>query len=179
METLELNATITAKGPLFDGRAPEIIRKGLLSAMFEATLYLEKKVKEKTPRGVYGSAGAGLQATIAGEVFCYGTTIEGIVGHGMEYGDVIEYGRRPGKKPPPVAAIKRWVEFKGIIITDKKTNKDLSSEEIAKLFCWSIAAKGFEGVHMFENTWNEGQGTLKRIFDKAGFDIAFHLSEDK
>ncbi|MCX5824430.1 MAG: hypothetical protein NTY86_13225 [Deltaproteobacteria bacterium] len=175
---MELKATVSMKGAIFDGKAPEIIRKDLLSAMYEATRMLERKVKLKTPKGVFGSE-AGLYKTIYGEVVQHGTAVVGNVGHGMKYGDVIEYGRSPGKKPPPIAPLQRWIEFKGITITDKKTGKALSSRTIAFMFSRSIGKKGFPGVHMFENAFVENQGKLTEIFDRAGFDIAFHLSEDK
>lgn len=168
---MEMKATITAKGPLFDGKAPEIIRKDLLSAMHEADALLVSAVKKHTPEGVYGIAG-GLIATVFGEVVQYGTSFMDTVSHGSKYGDVIEYGRRPGKKMPPEGTLLRWVEIKTGL-------SGKAAEQVEFLIRRKIGKKGFEGAHMFEKAWNENQGKLKRIFDKAGFDIAFHLSEDK
>ena len=169
---MELKATIDLKGAIFDGRAPEIIRKDLTAAMYEATAYLEKKVKEKTPQGVFGTQG-GLQSTIHGEVVQYGTLVRGIVGHGkMQYGDVIEYGRRPGQKMPPAGSMLRWVEIRTGLSGE-------SAKRVEFLIRRKIGKKGFKGAHMFEETFTENQGKLVQIFARAGFDIAFHLSEDK
>lgn len=167
---MELKATITAKGAIFDGRAPEIVRRDLLAVMHKATMFLEGKVREHTPQGVYGMQG-GLRSTIHGEVMEYGKSVMGIVGHGKgTYGDVVELGRRPGQKMPPKGALIRWVELRTGLI-----GKAAESAEF--LIRRKIGKEGFEGAHMFERTWNESQGALKRMFDKAGFDIAFHLTE--
>jgi len=168
---MELKATVSMKGAIFDGKAPEKIRKDLLSAMYEATLYLESKVKDKTPQGVFGMQG-GLRSTIFGEVVQYGAAISGMVGHGSKYGDVIEYGRRPGQKMPPAGAMLRWVEIKTGL-------SGKAAQQVEFLIRRKIGKQGFPGVHMFEKTFVESQGTLTQIFDRAGYNIAFHLSEDK
>jgi len=168
---MELKATVTAKGAIFEGKAPEIVRKDLLSAMHEATAFLEGKVKENAPTGVYGTQG-GLVATIHGEVVEHGDAVTGIVGHQSKYGDVIEMGRRPGQKMPPAGTLLRWVEIKTGL-----TGKP--ARQVEFLIRRKIGKKGFEGAHMFEKAWNENQDALKRIFDRAGFDIALHLKEGK
>ena len=168
---MELKATVSMKGATFDGKAPEIIRKDLLSAMHEADAFLVRKVKEKTPQGVFGMQG-GLISTIFDEVMQHGTEISGVVGHGSKYGDVIEYGRRPGKKMPPAGAMLRWVELKTGL-------SGKPAQRVEFLIRRKIGKEGFPGVHMFEKTFIESQGKLTQIFDQAGFDIAFHLSEDK
>jgi len=139
--------------------------------MYEATGYLEGKVKERTPQGVFGMQG-GLRSTIFGEVVQHGTAISGIVGHGSKYGDVIEYGRRPGKKMPPAGSMLRWVEIKTGL-------SGKPAQRVEFLIRRKIGKVGFPGVHMFENTFKESQGKMTEIFDRAGYDIAFHLSEDK
>ena len=44
---MELKVSVTQKGKIFEGKAPEIINSALTSAMYEATAFLEKKVKRK------------------------------------------------------------------------------------------------------------------------------------
>ena len=85
---MELKVIIQAKGKIFDGRAPEIIRENLLAFMVEATQYLERRVKGRTPRRT------GLGAlSIHGEVINKGTTvIKGVVGHTSKYLDFVERG---------------------------------------------------------------------------------------
>jgi hypothetical protein len=167
---MELKATISARGTMFDGRAPEIIRRDLLAVMHEATSFLERGVRDKTPQGVFGMEG-GLRASIHGEVLEHGTSAIGIVAHGKgTYGDVVEHGRRPGQKMPPEGTLLRWVEIKTGL-----TGKPAKSVEF--LIRRKIGKEGFEGVHMFERTWDESQGKLQQMFNRAGFNIAFHLTE--
>ena len=115
-----------------------------------------------------GGAESGLVATEFGEVIQYGTSVIGMVGHASGYGDVIEFGRRAGKKMPPAGVLLSWIELK-MGLTGK------SAERVEFLIRRKIGKEGFEGAHMFEKAWNESQGDLQKIFDRAGFDIAIDL----
>jgi len=170
---MELKATITAKGAILNGQSPAIIKGDLKAAMGEAVALLEREVKKKgrTPRGVFADQG-GLVSTIYGEVVAFGTFFKGVVGHQSKYGDVIEMGRRPGQKMPPAGAMLRWVEMKTGL-------SGKAAQQVEFLIRRKIGQKGFEGAHMFEKTWRENQDQLRKIFDRAGLNIAFHLSEDK
>lgn len=167
---VELKVSITQKGKIFEGKAPEVIQKKLEGAMYSAVMLLEREVKLKTPVGVFGAQG-GLQSAIHGEVQGKGTpVVKGIVGHQSKYGDVIEKGRRAGKAWPPEGALLRWIEVKFGV-----------SEKVAKRIEFPIRAKigkkGFPGTHMFEKGLDENWPKVQGIFDKAGFEIARELSE--
>jgi len=166
---MELKVSITTKGKIFEGKAPEIVQDQLAAAMYEATSFLEREVKKRTPQGVFGGAG-GLLSTIHGEVVGKGTpVIKGIVAHGSAYGDVIEKGRRAGKTWPPEGALLRWIEVK--MGLPEETAKRLEFVIRRK-----IGQKGFPGAHMFENALQEGWPKLKDMFDRAGFEIARELN---
>jgi hypothetical protein len=167
---MELKVSVTTKGKIFEGKAPEIIREQLTSAMYEATSFLEREVKKRTPTGVYGAKG-GLVSTIHGEVLGKGTPmIKGIVGHGKgTYGDVLEKGRRAGKTWPPEGALLRWIEVKmGLDTVQAKRLEFIIRRKIGK--------KGFPGAQMFEKALDENMGKLTEIFDKAGFEITRELN---
>ncbi len=164
---MELKVSITTKGKIFEGKAPEIIQEARQEAMYEATSYLEALVKQFTPTGVYGVSG-GLISRIYGEVLEMGS--KGIVGHGSPYGDVIEKGRRAGTKWPPEGALLRWIEMK-IGATGK------AAESLEFLVRRKIGRKGFPGAHMFDQAFKKGWPKLKEIFDRAGFKIARKLGE--
>jgi len=168
---MKLQAEIKQKGPLLDGRAEGIIEKELLTAMYEATAFLEREVRERTPRGVYGAQG-GLSATIHGEVSKGSSVIKGIVGivgHQSRYGDVIEKGREPGKGMPPPGVLLRWIEVK--LGVDERTAKSIEFVIRRK-----IGKKGFEGAHMFENALDENWDRVVGVFKERGFDIARKLN---
>ena len=166
----QLICTITKKGGVFDGKAPAIVREELYAAMYEATMYLERKVKEFTPQGVYGASG-GLLSTIHGEVQGMGTPVmKGIVAHGKgDYGDTIELGRRAGKAMPPEGSLIRWIEV-------KLDMSEASAKQIEFLIRRKIGKKGFPGAHMFEKGLDQGWPTTQKIFDERGFNIARRLN---
>jgi len=166
---MELKATVTAKGAIFEGKAPEIIQTALTSAMYEATQSLEKKVKAKTPVGVGGAKG-GLLSTIYGEVERGIPVIKGIVATQSPYGEVIEKGRTAGKKWPPEGVLIRWIELK--MGVDEAT-----AQRLEFVIRRKIGKKGFPGAHMFERAFTESWPQIKGIFERAGFNIARELNE--
>lgn len=124
---------------------------------------LESAIAEKTPKGVGGAAG--LSGSIAGEVKQFGSRTTATIGTPLEYGEVIEMGRRPGRTRPPVAALIPWV--RSILgISDAKEQRS-----VAYVIARKIGMAGFEGVHMFEKAWNENeqwvQAQLYSIGDKV------------
>jgi len=167
---MELKVSIETKGKIFEGKAPEIIQEALTEVMYEATAFLEREVKLRTPRGVFGTAG-GLVSTIHGEVMGKGTAaIKGIVGHGSVYGDVIEKGRTAGKTWPPEGVLIRWIELKIGVAEDMARRLEFVIRR-------KIGQKGFPGAHMFEKALKEGWPKLKEMFDRVGFRITKKLNE--
>lgn len=165
---MELKVLISQKGKILEGKAPEIIRDNLTSAMYEATEFLEQKVKERTPLGV--TKGGSLRSTIHGEVEGKGTpVIKGIVGHQSAYGDVIEKGRTAGKAWPPEGVLLRWIEL--------KFGKDeIEAKRLEFVIRRKMGRKGFPGAHMFEKALTEGWPKLTEIFDRMGFEITRELN---
>jgi len=166
---MESKVSITTKGKVFEGKAPEIVHKALEDVMYEATSYLEREVKKLTPVGVLGASG-GLVSTIYGEVVKGMPIVKGIVGHQSVYGDVIEKGRRAGKTWPPEGALLRWIEMKMGVPEEQ-------AKRLEFIIRRKIGRKGFPGAAMFENALNKGWPKLRKIFDDAGFEIARKLSE--
>ena len=165
---MEFKVTIEPKGRIFEGKAPEIMQQSLEDAMYEATSYLEREVKKRTPTGVFGASG-GLVSTIHGEVVGKGTPlVRGIVGHQSAYGDVIEKGRRAGKTWPPEGALLRWIEMKMGVPEEQARRLEFVIRR-------KIGQKGFPGAHMFEKALTQGWPILNKIFDEAGFRIAKNL----
>ncbi len=167
---MELKVSVIQKGKIFEGKGPEIVNENLTAAMYEATSFLEREVKRRTPQGVFGAKG-GLRSTIRGEVEGKGTPlIKGIVAHTSVYGDVIEKGRTAGKTWPPEGSLLRWIEVK--LGVDERTAKRLEFVIRRK-----IGKKGFPGVYMFENAFNENWTKIQKIFDRCGFEIARELED--
>ena len=166
---MALAVVISKKGALFEGKAPEIIQGEMSAAMYEATAFLEREVKEGTPQGVFGDQG-GLLSTIHGEVIEKGeTVVKGIVAHQSAYGDVVEKGRDPGKTWPPEGSLLRWIEVKlGVGERAAKSLEFVIRRKIGK--------EGTKGAHMFENALDDNWNRVEDIFDRHGFEIAKKLN---
>jgi hypothetical protein len=164
------SVTVTAKGAVFEGKAPEIINAALTGFMQEAVTYLEREVKRGTPTGVYGAQG-GLLSTISGEVTGKGTPlVKGVVGHGRpQYGNVIEKGRTGGKAMPPSGTLVRWLEVK-LGLSEKE------AQRIEFVVRRKIGRRGFPGAEMFEGALNRGWPAIQAMGERAGFDLARKLN---
>jgi hypothetical protein len=158
------------KGAVLEGKGPEVVRDELVCLIYEVTAFLEREVKERTPRGVYGAQG-GLASTIHGEVTGKGTPqVKGVVGHQSKYGDVIEKGRKAGKAWPPEGALIRWIEVK----LGKGEEEAYRLEFVIRR---KIGRKGFPGAHMFQRAVTEEEHRLQRMADRHGFSIVTRLEE--
>lgn len=180
-QIMELKVLIQQKGPISEGRAPEIVSTGLRGAMEEAVVFLVRAVKEEIEKkniiGVGGAKG-GFRASIQGDVIQKGTPvskgesiIKGIVASQSAYGEVIEKGRRPGQKWPREGWLLKWIEVK--LGVDPETAKRLEFVIRRK-----IGVKGFEGKHVFEEALRNNEPKLREIFERAGFQIATGLNEE-
>lgn len=135
-------------------RYPEITLDETEKVMDKVVRRLEKEIVERTPAGVGGQAG--LRGSIHGEVVSFGMPVKGVVGTPLEYGEVREHGRRPGKAMPPVDPITLWVRSV-LGITDPKEARSVGFAVARK-----IAIEGFEGAHMFEEGWKATEAWAQR-----------------
>ncbi len=128
---------------------PDVVHAETMAVMKIIVARLEKEVTEGTPAGVGGAAG--LRGSIYGEVVSMaGSSVEGVVGTPLEYGEVVEMGRRPGKGFPPIAPITLWA-IRKLGVADKE------AKSVAFLIARKIAKKGFEGAHMFQKAWDKNE----------------------
>jgi hypothetical protein len=167
---VDLKVAVSLKGAIWEGKAPELVQAGITSAMWEATSFLEREVKKRTPKGVGGAQG-GLISTVHGEVIEKGIpVVKGIIAHGSAYGDVVDKGRTPGKKWPPEGVLLKWIELKlGV--------DEVQAKRLEFVIRRKIGKKGFPGAIMFEKTMDETWPRLKDIFDRGGFEITRQLSQ--
>lgn len=75
-------------------------------------------------------------------------------GSASKYWDVIERGRRPNKKPPPIDAIVDWMKKKPIRLQAKGGGFIKSTPQAqraaAYLIARAIGKRGIEGIHFYE-----------------------------
>jgi hypothetical protein len=82
-----------------------------------------------------------------------------VVGQAGNYADVIEYGRKPGAKMPPVAAIEQWIKLKPLKLRNrqgefiKSTQSAIQSAAFA--IAKSIGENGIEGINYYQDAIND------------------------
>jgi len=132
--------------------APATFLVAMRAGMNESTQYLKGEVQQLMPVNnglARGSVFAEVRgATIAG--------LYGITASPLEYVSVLEWGRRPGAPPPPVAAIQAWAA---------RTLGD-GSRGTAFVIARAIGRRGLPAHHMFSEAARRGLGTVARIFTR-------------
>jgi hypothetical protein len=99
-------------------------------------------------------------------------TVKGDAG---KYADVIEYGRKPNSKMPPVAAIEKWIRMKPLKLRNKQGEFIKSTESAIKSAAYNIARsigkKGIEGINYYaeaiDDTWDEYKDKLMDAYIKS------------
>lgn len=156
---------------LFD-QEPFIVHSELHTAMSKSVLTLEANIKPVVPvdRGRLRS-GIGSEV-IAGDTL---TVITGRVGSSLkdeEYPQVMEFGREPGAKMPPLAAIEPWVRR---VIRPEEDQVRSIAFRIAR----SIGKKGIQGRRYMQKGWEKSQKSIKMFFAQAVERIAERLSNGR
>lgn len=86
-----------------------------------------------------------------------------------DYWKYLEYGRRPGKFPPP-NKILEWIKVKPIAPRPMKNGKLPTQEQLAFLIGRKIAEKGIQGTNDLEqaenNLWNQFEREMDEALDK-------------
>lgn len=102
-----------------------------------------------------------------------------------DYADVIDKGRRPNRKPPPMEPIIDWLKIKGIPLRNMSTGRFVERsrknyERAANAIRFSIGKKGIQGINYFseaiETTLNQYD---PKIINAALVDIEARLKADK
>ena len=96
---------------------------------------------------------------------------------GFEYSQQLETGRKPGKFPP-IEAIKKWIQDKGVF---SAALKEISLSSLAFLIARKIAKQGwkregFGGVELISSVITEDR--IQKIIDEAGPIMAVKYSTD-
>lgn len=142
-------------------RYPEIANRHFQVAMKKATLDIVAEVRPRTP--VFQSR---LRNSINSEVTGVGMNIVGRVGSSIDspYPSVMEFGRRPGSRPPPAASLERWV----YLVLGVPQEDALS---VAFQIARSIGIKGIKGHYFMRDGFNAAKPKVIERFNTALADI--------
>lgn len=99
-------------------------------------------------------------------------TVKGQAGN---YADVIEYGRKPGAKMPPVSAIEQWIKIKPLKLRNRQGEFIKSTESAIKSAAFAIAKSigenGIQGINYYQDaindTWEDYSEQLIQAYAKG------------
>ena len=99
-------------------------------------------------------------------------TVKGDAG---KYADVIEYGRRPGAKMPPISAIEKWIKIKPLKLRNRQGEFIKSTESAIKSAAYAIAKSiGENGIapvpyyqEAIDDTWDDYSEQLIQAYAKG------------
>ena len=133
------------------------------NALYKVWLYLEQKIKQAVEKDSYDTG------QLARSINTQKISDEKVVvWTNLEYALIREYGRRPWKFPP-LQSLVGWSSRKGIISWWATSRyEDLHYTDKGKIFviARSIALKGIQGKHTFENTIKAEVNKLTTLFIK-------------
>lgn len=94
-----------------------------------------------------------------------------------DYWQYAEYGRRPGKFPPPNEILK-WIQFKRIV-PSSHSGKIPTTGQLVYLISRKIALKGTQGKHLLQETINSTYNNLvDRLVEAIADKIENELEKD-
>jgi hypothetical protein len=140
-------------------QAPALTNQVLMGAMTEATMLLEREVKEAIPRGATGlTAGS-----ITSDIFSTPAGVLGVVGSSQPALLFVELGTKPHM--PPVAALVPWV--RSVLGLAEKEAKG-----VAFLIARKIARHGTKAQRPLARTLEANGAQVVRIFEDAADRLA-------
>jgi hypothetical protein len=88
-----------------------------------------------------------------------------------KYGDYVDSGRDPGKKPPPRKHIREWIDVRGI------RPQGISKDSLAFLIQRKIAIKGIEAAPFLYLFWDYIDDLNDVIADSAREDVENNIND--
>ena len=135
-------------------RAPDIMAEELVNGVLEASLYIERQVKEGTPTNT-GALRSSIGARAPQRL---GDDIIGAVGTSIGYAIPVELGTKPHF--PPVQALSDWARLKFGLPPEE-------AERVGFAVARKIAREGTKGAFMFQRAIADGEATVVRILTAA------------
>lgn len=143
--------------------APDLAERELMAAMTEATMLVEREVKENIPRGATGLTAA----SVTSDAFSTATGPLGVVGSSQPSALFVELGTRPHM--PPVAALVPWV--RSVLGLNEEKAKS-----VAFLIARKIARVGTKAQRPFGRAQESTAAQVQRMFEDAAGRIAVQLA---
>ncbi|HSV78903.1 MAG TPA: hypothetical protein VLK85_06810 [Ramlibacter sp.] len=138
--------------------APAVAERELMAAMTEATMLLEREVKEYIPRGATGLTAA----SVTSDAFSTPAGVLGVIGSSQASALFVEEGRRPGKGVSKLGqeALGAWA--KAVLGVSDKEKKG-----VAFLIARKIKREGIVAKRPFARALEDCGPEIDRMFESA------------
>lgn len=148
-------------GPIFEGRAADIVREEQTDAVQAGLLVFQGEVVPRTPVA-QGFLRGGVQVDMVGAA----PDVIGRVFDPVGYAPAVEGGARPHF--PPVAPLVLWVQRKLGVPTKE-------ARSVAFLVARAISRRGTKARDFFKGGFNAGKPRVVALFERANARIAQRL----
>ena len=149
MAAPEITVDMTSAIRAMEKVSPAAIERRSRAAMGESLAYLQTEVRKGTPI----DTGIG-RGSVYTEMRGTAVDLRGRVASAQEHMVVLEMGRRPGSRQPPLAPIRRWLERHGM------------DGGLAFVVARNIGKRGMKPHHMFAKAAERGGSFVNSIFAK-------------
>lgn len=156
------------------------IGKMIVKAMIKALDIVGDQIDVRTPVNI-----GALRGSRSSDMHGTPLHLTGVITTPLAYGIVVENGRAPGGKMPPVNAILYWVKRKGLAGTfSVKTRRRLGSqatrdkEDLAAAWAIArhIAKNGTKGAFMYRDGVEAARPYVEKLWDDLVDDLLTELS---
>ncbi len=154
----EIEYALRATGPLFERRdMQELFDQEISAALVELGNLGQRLVVDGTPSGV-SVGGGGLRGSIFTELRGAPALRSQVIASSVFYAPIVELGRRPGQRRPPLEPILLWVSRKLQLSGPR-------ARSVAFLVARKIGRTGTEGKHMFQQAVQRLQPIMQQRFE--------------
>lgn len=115
-----------------------------------------------------------LMGSITHKISGSGASLRGEVGPSKNYGYNVEFGRKPGSKPPPIDAIMPWVKRHTGVFSIKTRSRSRSKantkndRSVAFLIARAIGRRGIPPAPFMRPALDQNLSKIEALFAKVG-----------
>ena len=150
---------------------PRDLEGNMRQAMTASLLMVERDARRNAPQDTRRLGGS-ITHSITGQ----GAAIVGRVGPSVQYGRFVEFGRRPGRMPPPQALV-GWVRRHSELRFARRT--PAREEELLRrafLVARAIGRRGVRAQPYLRPAYQRNQATIVRLFRAMGVGVVARLA---
>lgn len=150
---------------------PQDLERNMRQAMTLSLLAVERDARRAAPQDTRRLAGS-----ITHQITGSGTAIQGRVGPSVQYGRFVEFGRRPGRMPPPQALV-GWVRRHSELRFARRTQaREQEVLRRAWLVARAIGRRGVRAQPYLRPAYERNRAAIRGVFARMGVRVVATLA---